>query len=50
MAHIERGDNRQYFSQESLIDTSGDMAKATGNAIDAGVSITHKNQLWLIIK
>lgn len=44
MAHIERGDNRQYFSQESLIDTSGDMAKATGNAVDAGVSITQKAQ------
>jgi hypothetical protein len=43
MAHIQQGDNRQYFStHEVSADMSGQYAETLNNALNSGVSITQK--------
>lgn len=42
MAHIQQGDQRQYFASESPVDFSGQVANILGQGLNTGVSITQK--------
>lgn len=42
MAHIQQGDQRQYFASESPVDFSGQVANVLGQGLNTGVSITQK--------
>lgn len=42
MAHIQQGDNRQYFSTESAADYSGQVAELFNQGLNSTISITQK--------